>query len=90
MLEHYIMKLLFMKQKTKTDFCVDLGVSRQTYYNWMRGTHVPTRRYIRKMASLLSDNDEEYYQIGRQIWILVWDSQFEGPKYNKELKTNEK
>ena len=33
MLEHYIMKLLFMKQKTKTDLCVDIGVSRQTYYN---------------------------------------------------------
>ena len=42
------------------------------------------------MAKVLSDNDQEYHQIGRQIWILVWDSQFGDPNPYKEEKTNEK
>jgi DNA-binding XRE family transcriptional regulator len=83
MLEHYIMKLLFMKQKTKTDLCVDIGVSRQTYYNWIRGTHIPTFGYVMKIAELLSDDEDEKIQIARQFWILIFETQM-------EEKTNEK
>lgn len=77
MLEHYLNELLFMKRISKTDFCVDIGVSRQTYYNWIRGSHTPSFNYIIKIADLLSDDESEKSQIARQFWILVFEIQME-------------
>tara|TARA_Y100001973_G_scaffold26250_1_gene39587 strand:+ start:61 stop:345 length:285 start_codon:yes stop_codon:yes gene_type:complete len=75
LLEHYLMQMLFMNHKTKSDICADLGVSRQTFYNWIRAIHVPSFQNVMEMASILAKDEEEVLKISRQIWICIFEDQ---------------
>ena len=77
MIEHYITGLLHAKKMSIVELCGEIKITRQTYYNWIRGTHIPTFGYVMKIAELLSNNDEEKIQIARQFWILIFETQME-------------
>jgi transcriptional regulator with XRE-family HTH domain len=79
MIEHYITGLLHAKKMSIVEFCGEAKITRQTYYNWMKGTHLPRREYIWKIAGILCiHGDDEYIlkleeqkQIARQFWMLL-------------------
>lgn len=81
MIEHYITGLLHAKKMSIIEFCGEAKITRQTYYNWVHGTHTPKPKYVWKIANILclhGDDEpilkeEEKKQIARQFWMLLLD-----------------
>ena len=87
MLSEYLNKLIFMNQITKSDLVKQLGVTRQTFYNWINSIHAPSFSHIMSIAELLADNEDEVESIARQVWICLYEDHMN--RY-KEIKNEVK
>lgn len=83
MLKNLMDDLQIIKKMSVTSICQKLGVSRQTYYNWIEGSHIPTFKNVIRLAECFSDDLPEQQQIAEKIWIAIFHTFIEGTNNGK-------
>jgi len=63
------------KKLSVTSICDSVGVCRQTYYNWLDGSHLPNPKTVYLLAACFSDLEEEQCEIAKKIWLAIFQDQ---------------
>jgi len=84
MLKNLMDDLQLIKKMSVTSICQQLGVSRQTYYNWIEGSHIPTFKNVIGLAECFSDDLPEQQKIAEKIWMAIFHTYIEGKNNGKQ------
>ena len=75
MLRNVMNDLQLIKKISVTSICKQMNVSRQTYYNWLDGSHLPNAKTVYSLAACFSDMEEEQCDIAKKIWLAIFQDQ---------------
>ena len=83
MLKDLMDELQLIKKMSVTSICQRMGISRQTYYHWIEGSHIPTFKNVIRLAECFSEDLPEQQKIAEKIWIAIFHTNIQGTNNGK-------